>query len=205
MTAGADQVRERVFQRFEDTRKAIYAAGLGGGSYPVNSAEWFSQSTAAIDEVIALSTLASQEAARLAAAAQRSSLQTLVLNGFLMLFSLLLAAATLWMVISRIIRSLGQMTAAMSELAGGEMSVVVPCSNRRDEMGSMARALLVFKDNAVRMQGMQVEREALEKIHPGGKGGLDGPACRRIRGRDRGNRRNRDRRPRPSSRLRPAR
>lgn len=163
VTAGADLVRDRVFQRFENTRKAVYAAGLGNGSYPINSAEWFSQSTVAIDEVIALSMLASQEAARLAEAAQRSSLQTLVLNGFLMLFSLLLAAATLWMVISRIIRSLGQMTAAMSELAGGEMSVVVPCSNRRDEMGSMARALLVFKDNAVRMQDMQVEREALEK------------------------------------------
>ena len=125
---GTDRVRERVFQRFEETRKAIYAAGLGSGAYPVNSAEWFSQSTAAIDEVIALSALASQEAARLAEAAQRSSLQTLVLNGFLMVFSLLLAADTLWMVISRIIRSLGQMTAAMSELAGGEMSVVVPCS-----------------------------------------------------------------------------
>jgi methyl-accepting chemotaxis protein len=163
MTAGSELVRERVFQRFEDTRKAIYAAGLGSGSYPINSVEWFSQSTAAIDEVIALSTLASEEAARLAGAAQRSSLQTLVLNGLLMLFSLLLAAATLWMVIRRIIRSLGQMTAAMSKLADGEMSVIVPCSNRRDEMGSMARALLVFKDNAARMQAMQSERDALEK------------------------------------------
>jgi methyl-accepting chemotaxis protein len=113
--------------------------------------------------VIALSVLASQEAARLAETAQRDSLQTLVLNGFLMTFSLLLAAATLWMVISRIIRSLGQMTEAMSELAGGETSVVVPCSNRRDEMGSMARALLVFKENALRMRDMQAEREALEK------------------------------------------
>jgi methyl-accepting chemotaxis protein len=163
VTAGADLVRERVFQRFEDTRKAIYAAGLGGGSYPISPAEWFSRSTVAIDEVIALSTLASQEAARLAEAAQRSSLRTLVLNGLLMLFSLLLAAATLWMVISRIIRSLGQMTEAMSELAGGETAVVVPCANRRDEMGSMARALLVFKENAVRMRDMQAEREALDK------------------------------------------
>ncbi|MFZ2155326.1 MAG: HAMP domain-containing methyl-accepting chemotaxis protein [Bradyrhizobium sp.] len=163
VTAGAGRLREQVFQRFEGTRKAVYAAGLGGGNFPVSSAEWFSQSTAAIDEVIALSALASQEAARLAETAQRDSLQTLVLNGFLMAFSLLLAAATLWMVISRIIRSLGQMTEAMSELAGGETSVVIPCSNRRDEMGSMARALLVFKENALRMRDMQAEREALEK------------------------------------------
>ncbi|CAN7411967.1 methyl-accepting chemotaxis protein [Bradyrhizobium sp. LjRoot220] len=162
VTAGASRVRQRVFQRFEETRKAVYAGGLGGGNYPINSAEWFSQSTAAIDEVIALSALASQEAARLAEAARRNSLQTLVLNGLLMAFSLLLAAATLWMVTIRIIRSLGQMTDAMGELAGGGTSVVVPCSDRRDELGSMARALLVFKDNAVRVQAMQAEREALE-------------------------------------------
>ena len=163
VSTAADRLRERVFRGFEDTRKAIYAAGLGGGTYPMNSAEWFSQSTAAIDEVIALSALASQEAARLAETAQRSSLRKLMLNGFLMAFSLALAALTLWMVISRIVRSLGQITAAMGKLAGGETSVVVPCTTRRDEMGSMARALLVFKENAVKVLGMQAEREALEK------------------------------------------
>jgi methyl-accepting chemotaxis protein len=163
VTASAGRLRERVFQRFEETRKAIYAAGLGGGTYPISSAEWFNQSTTAIDEVIALSVQASQEAARLAESAQRDSLRTLVLNAFLMTFSLLLAAATFWIVISRIVRSLGQMTDAMSELAGGETSVVVPCSNRRDEMGSMARALLVFKENVVKVRNMQAERDVLEK------------------------------------------
>jgi methyl-accepting chemotaxis protein len=161
--AAAGRLRERVFQSFEDTRKAIYSAGLGGGTYPINSSEWFSRSTAAIDEVIALSALASEEAARLAETAQRSSLRTLMLNAFLMAFSLALAALTLWIVISRVVRSLGQITAAMGKIAGGETSVVVPCTTRRDEMGSMARALLVFKENAVKVLGMQAEREALEK------------------------------------------
>jgi methyl-accepting chemotaxis protein len=163
VSTAADRLRERVFQGFEDTRKAIYAAGIGGGTYPINSAEWFSRSTAAIDEVIALSALASEEAARLAESAQRSSLRTLMLNAFLMAFSLALASLTLWMVISRVVRSLGQITAAMGKIAGGETSVAVPCTTRRDEMGSMARALLVFKENAVKMLGMQAEREALEK------------------------------------------
>jgi methyl-accepting chemotaxis protein len=163
VSTAADRLRERVFQGFEDTRKAIYAAGIGGGTYPINSAEWFSRSTAAIDEVIALSALASEEAARLAESAQRGSLRTLMLNAFLMAFSLALASLTLWMVISRVVRSLGQITAAMGKIAGGETSVVVPCTTRRDEMGSMARALLVFKENAVKVLGMQAEREALEK------------------------------------------
>ncbi|WP_213030376.1 hypothetical protein, partial [Acinetobacter baumannii] len=69
---------------------------LGGGTHPVASAEWFGQATKAIDEVIALSTLGSQEAAKLADAAQRTSFNTLLVNAFLMAFSILLAAGALW-------------------------------------------------------------------------------------------------------------
>jgi methyl-accepting chemotaxis protein len=39
----------------------------------------------------------------------------------------------------------------------------VPCVERRDEMGAMACALLVFKENAEKVQAMQAERAALEK------------------------------------------
>src|SRR5206468_2886975 len=45
----------------------------------------------------------------------------------------------------------------------GNTSLVVPCVDRRDEMGAMARALLVFKENAEKVRAMQAEREALEQ------------------------------------------
>jgi methyl-accepting chemotaxis protein len=163
VVAGTDRVRENVFRRFEETRKGVYAAGIGGGSYPINSAEWFGQATKAIDDVIALSLSASQEAAKLAEAAQRSSLNTLLVNAVLMAFSILLAAGALWIVFYRIVRSIGQMTGAMGEIAAGNTSLVVPCVDRRDEMGAMARALLVFKENAEKVRAMQAEREALER------------------------------------------
>ena len=136
---------------------------LAAAAYPVNSAEWFSQSTKAIDDVIALSALASQEAVKLAETSQRSSLQTLLVNGVLMAFSILLAAGALWIVFNRIVRSVNQMTDAMGEIAEGNTSIAVPCVDRRDEMGAMARALLVFKENAEKVQAMQAERAALEK------------------------------------------
>jgi methyl-accepting chemotaxis protein len=163
IVTATERVRENVFRRFEDTRKGVYATGIGGGSYPVNSAEWFGLATKAIDDVISLSTLGSQEAAKLADAAQRSSLNTLLVNAVLMAFSILLAAGALWIVFNRIVRSIGQMTAAMSEIAGGNTSIAVPCVDRRDEMGAMAGALQVFKQNAEKVQAMQAEREAMEK------------------------------------------
>ena len=163
IVAGTERVREKVFRSFEETRKRVYAAGLGGGNYPISSADWFGQSTQAIDEVIALSATASQEAAKLTDAAQRNSLHTLLVNGVLMALSTLLAAGALWIVFKRIIRSMNQMTRAMGTIAGGETEIVVPCLDRRDEMGAMAHALLVFQDNAEKIRSMQAEREALEK------------------------------------------
>ena len=161
--AGTERLRDSVFRRFEETRKGVYAAGLAGGSYPINSAEWFGQATTAIDDVIALSAIASQEAAKLAESARHSSLNTLLVNAVLMAFSSLLAAGALWIVFNRIVRSIGQMTGVMSEIADGNTSVAVPCVSRRDEMGAMARALLIFKDNAQRVVSMQAERGALER------------------------------------------
>ena len=162
--AGTERLRDSVFRRFEETRKSVYAAGISaGGSYPINSAEWFGQATTAIDDVIALSAIASQEAAKLAESARHSSLNTLLVNAVLMVFSSLLAAGALWIVFNRIVRSIGQMTGVMSEIADGNTSVAVPCVSRRDEMGAMARALLIFKENAQRVVSMQAERGALER------------------------------------------
>jgi methyl-accepting chemotaxis protein len=163
IVTGTERVRENVFRGFEETRKGVYAAGLGGGNYPINSTSWFDQSTKAIDDVIALSALASQEAAKLADASQRNSLQTLLLNSFLMALSILLAVGALWIVFNRIVRSMNQMTGAMGTIAEGDTSIAVPCMDRRDEMGAMARALLVFKENAEKVRSMQAQREALEK------------------------------------------
>jgi methyl-accepting chemotaxis protein len=163
VVTGTERVRENVFRGFEETRGGVYAAGISGGNYPINSADWFGQSTKAIDDVIALSALASEEAAKLADAARRGSLRTLLLNGTLMALSILFAACALWLVFSRIVRSINQMTSAMGTIAEGDTSVAVPCVDRRDEMGAMARALLVFKQNAEEVRSMQAAREALEK------------------------------------------
>ena len=46
-------------------------------------------------------------------------------------------------------RPIGCITRTMTELAGGDLAVEIPHSTQRDEVGDMARAVLVFKDNAV--------------------------------------------------------
>lgn len=155
-------LRTSVFSRFEETRKSVYAAGMAGKPYPIAAPDWFAQSTTAIDEVLALSAAAGREAATLAGFARSRSTQLLSFNAALMTASLVLALVTLWIVLRRVTGSLRQMTDAMTRLAGGELATEIPCRDRRDELGAMAHAMGVFKDNAVKVRDMQNEQEALE-------------------------------------------
>jgi len=59
-----------------------------------------------------------------------------------------------------IARPLTSMTEAMRALAGGNLTVAVPALDRSDEIGAMAKALAVFKDNA-----QQTERLADQMTH----------------------------------------
>ncbi|MFN3075759.1 MAG: methyl-accepting chemotaxis protein [Alphaproteobacteria bacterium] len=60
-----------------------------------------------------------------------------------------------------VIRSLGQLTATMQALATGDTETVIPLVGRKDEIGEMARAVGVFKDNAVAIERMRLEREEM--------------------------------------------
>jgi len=55
------------------------------------------------------------------------------------------------------------MTDAMTRLAGGDLNAEIPAQGRRDEIGAMALAVQVFKDNAIevrRLEGEQAEAKA---------------------------------------------
>jgi len=51
-----------------------------------------------------------------------------------------------------IIRPVGRITSAMTQLAAGDTSVDIPGRERKDEIGDMARALGVFRDTAIAVQ-----------------------------------------------------
>ncbi|HUI94920.1 MAG TPA: cache domain-containing protein [Xanthobacteraceae bacterium] len=69
-----------------------------------------------------------------------------------------LCAAAVWL--SRgLVKPLRAMTATMSELAAGNLDVAVPAAGRRDELGSMAKAVEVFKDNAAAQRKLESEQK----------------------------------------------
>ena len=57
--------------------------------------------------------------------------------------------------------SLGEITGAMTSLAGGDRSIAIPGTGREDEIGEMARALVVFRESADALADLQ--RKAREE------------------------------------------
>lgn len=71
------------------------------------------------------------------------------------------SGAVAWLIGRSIIRPLGQLGARMQTLADGELEAEIPGRDRRDEIGAMASTVQVFKDNALRIRGLeQIEAEA---------------------------------------------
>jgi methyl-accepting chemotaxis protein len=59
-------------------------------------------------------------------------------------------------------RPMVQMTDAMGRLANGNLTIEILNVDRRDEIGEVAKAVQVFKDNAIRVQQLEAEQKNAE-------------------------------------------
>ena len=80
----------------------------------------------------------------------------------LTLVAVLLQAVVTIIVSRSITRPVAGLTSRMSRLAQGDMAVDIPFTRYRDQIGAMARALQVFKDNAQAVARLTAESEAIK-------------------------------------------
>lgn len=75
-----------------------------------------------------------------------------------LMIMLIIIIGAIYAALRLITTPLGRMTTAMSRLADGETDIEVPAMERRDEIGAMARAVSVFKTNAIARQRLETEQ-----------------------------------------------
>ena len=141
-----------------------------------NMAQWFLSNEAAPRANKLLDIFAgSKDAAGLRSggmvARQQESLrkdgaEVLAETGFLMtlLWVLLgvgigVAATVVYLTNRSIVPPILNMVGAMGQLAGGDHSVAIPATDKKDEIGLMARAVLIFKENMIKAKEL-AEKEA---------------------------------------------
>src|SRR6202046_5702394 len=93
-------------------------------------------------------------------AASTSSQRTLIFGTI----AILIAAALLALVIGRgMSRPLTAITAVMNRLSSGDTDVEIPGGDRKDELGTMAGAVDVFRRNMIESRQLREEQEAAKK------------------------------------------
>ena len=72
----------------------------------------------------------------------------------------LVAIATMLVVAKRVLQPLGRITNAMKRIANDELDIEVPGIKRRDEIGAMAHAVEVFRENGLKIRALSEEERA---------------------------------------------
>jgi methyl-accepting chemotaxis protein len=94
------------------------------------------------------------------AVASISTTQTVV--AIVAIVAVLLGIAAAYLIGTGITRPVGAMTAAMARLAEKDMGVEIPGTDHKDEVGDMAHAVQVFKDNMIEADRLAAEQRAEE-------------------------------------------
>ena len=88
---------------------------------------------------------------------------TIILIGIFIVMAILAGAGLAWLIGNGIANPITRMTEVMKKLAGGDTSMDIPGTERADEIGDMAGAVQVFKDNAIEKGRMEEERGEAER------------------------------------------
>jgi methyl-accepting chemotaxis protein len=76
---------------------------------------------------------------------------------------LLLGLLFAWVIARGISGPVGAMTQAMTKISAGDLATEVPARENKDELGDMAKALQVFRDNLAETERLRAEQEAQKK------------------------------------------
>ncbi|MEA2928500.1 MAG: methyl-accepting chemotaxis protein, partial [Hyphomicrobiales bacterium] len=110
----------------------------------------------AADEIIASASRRTAEAASGVAVSQARTKATIVAIGLaVIVFGSLLS----WLIGRSITKPLAGLSDAMQRLASGDTSVAIPATEAKDEIGAMARTVIVFRDNAVEREHLAADQQ----------------------------------------------
>jgi len=132
---------------------------LDGNTGDLTAERWFSAATRRIDLMKGVEdALAGDLAAGIVAIRTEAARSAAAITTALALA--LLAGALIVITLTRsITRPVADLTGSMLRLADRDLTVEVNGGRRRDEIGAMARAVAVFKDNAIAVARMEAEQE----------------------------------------------
>ena len=167
--AAVGEGNEVYFNSVRGQRQTILEALSAGQPSPLSGQLWIKESNPGLKSLIGVAdeafNLTQSYAAHQVVLAQRD----VAISSGLMALIVALSTFTSLFIVGRVVRPMAKMTETMRQVAEGNLDQPIPYEGRRDEMGRLARALAVFRQNALerrRVEGellrSQVAKEAAE-------------------------------------------
>jgi methyl-accepting chemotaxis protein len=145
--------------RVEEYRALAIGSQFGGTLANLDTADWFEVSSERIQGLREVEEASNNELVdyvhKGTAAASLAVTSSLVLNGVILLATLIIA----FVVMRSITLPLARMTTTMGELAEGRFDIEVLGVKHTDELGEMARAVSIFRENGIKVANLSAEEE----------------------------------------------
>jgi methyl-accepting chemotaxis protein len=145
-SANIQKLQERAKAGSQDEVRALLSGDVGASALAYRSA---------LEKSLKYQNDDSQEGVTKAAAT--SALTRSLTIGVLCVLSLVVLIVG-WLMIKSISLPISEMSSVMRNLAGGDLTAAVPGVGRSDEIGEMAGAVQVFKENSIKAQTLSQER-----------------------------------------------
>jgi methyl-accepting chemotaxis protein len=152
------EAKKAYFEGIVPKRAEIDGELIIGQPSPVSRDEWQKATNESFEALVAVPMAALDAIVDYADGMDRDTDLALALSAGLLLGVLVLGLLGFFTVRHRVTRPIALVTAAMRHVAEGKLSEEVPYRDRKDDIGDLAAALVVFKENAV-------EREKAEALN----------------------------------------
>ena len=158
---GVQLAKDGYFGKFQPLAEQMRKVSAEGAAYPMSLPQWVDTTTPQLFTLLEIMYGAGVASEAHTAAQRHAAILSLILSCSLLMLGACAMVISVMMII-RVARPLKAMTQAMQSLAEGNVEVAVPGLNRNDEIGHMAKTVVVFRDAAaekIRLESQAAERE----------------------------------------------
>ena len=145
----AQTVKGETTTEVERMRGVALDAGPGNSLQGIEGAYWYRMTTGRIDLMKKVEDRVASDLDAIAARIKHNAEQALYIALGACVALLIITGIVGLHIVRGITRPIGAITQTMSVLASGDQSVAIVGADRKDEIGEMAKAVLVFKENMI--------------------------------------------------------
>ena len=162
LKAAVALVNKLYFADFRANHDTIVEELAAGRPVSIAAAEWRPSTAAAQQSVSSVANVALNVAGDYAEEQAAAARRDVYAASLLMALFSGIGIFTALYVMKAVVRPIAKISNTMRLVAEGDLSRAIPFQHRKDEIGFLARALRVFRDNAIEEQHLRVAKEGAE-------------------------------------------